>query len=186
MSREEVEAVRQEIAVSARSHRRLEERLGLRFPRALARLAQAVFRLSSRSPLRQAAIRRVARLGMEATNRGDFEAAFMLYHSEVEVIEPAQVVGLGLDPISHGREGRIHVQRRWNAEWQGLRLEPKEVIDLGDRLLVLSRMKGIGTNSGAAFDTDVVNVLLVSGGQVIREEIFLDRAEALEAVGLSE
>jgi ketosteroid isomerase-like protein len=131
-------------------------------------------------------IRRVVCLAVEATNREDFEAAFAFHHPEVEVIEPPDVVKLGLDPVSRGREGRIRVQRRWNAEWDGLRIEPEHVTDLGDRLLVVSRMKGSGLKSGASFDSDLANLVELSAGRPIREQIFLDRAEAFEAAGLRE
>jgi ketosteroid isomerase-like protein len=122
-------------------------------------------------------------LGFEAINRGDFESAFALYDPEIEVIEPPEVVKLGLDPVSRGREGRIRVQQRWHAEWDELRFEPEELTDLGDRLLVVSRMKGRGLNSGAAFDNDFANLLTLRDGRVIREQIFLDRAKAIEAAG---
>jgi ketosteroid isomerase-like protein len=175
----------QPIVVSARSHRRFEERVALRFAPAAALMARAVFSLSPRSRLRRAAIGRMARLGVEATNRGDFEAAFAFYHHDVEVVEPPQVTNLGLDPVPRGREGRIIVQRRWQAEWDEFRLEPEHVTDLGDRLLLVSRMKGSGLASGAAFDSDMANVLTLSAGRVIREEMFLDRNQAFAAVGLS-
>src|SRR5437660_12837635 len=110
MLQENREIVRQPIAVGVQSRRRLEERLALRFPRALARMSRAVLRLRPRSRLRHAMLRRVTQLGFEAINRGDFEAAFALYHPEIEVIEPAEGVGLGLDPVPRGREGRIRVQ----------------------------------------------------------------------------
>jgi len=186
MSQENVEVVRQSIAVSARSRRRLEERLALRFPGVLALLAQAVFRSRPHSRLRRAVVRHVVRLGFEAINRGDFEAAFAAYHPDIEVIEPPQVVKLGLDPVSRGRAERIHVQRRWHAEWSELQFEPDELFDLGNRLLVTARMKGSGLSSEAAFDNDFANLVTLSAGRAVREELFLDRAEALEAVGLRE
>jgi ketosteroid isomerase-like protein len=131
-------------------------------------------------------LRHIVQVGFEAINRGDFEAAFALYGPEIEVIEPPEAMGLGLNPLSRGREGRIRVQQRWHAEWGELRFEPEELIDLGDCLLVVSRMKGRGLSSGAAFDTDIANVLVISDGRVIREQIFLDRAKAIEAAGVEE
>jgi len=47
-------------------------------------------------------------------------------------------------------------------------------------------MKGIGNSSGAAYDNDFANLVTLAAGRAIREELFLDRARALEAVGLSE
>jgi len=55
---------------------------------------------------------------------------FALYHPDIEVIEPPEVIKLGLDPLSRGRAGRIRVQRRWHAEWGELRFEPDEILDL--------------------------------------------------------
>jgi ketosteroid isomerase-like protein len=177
---------RQRIVVGARSRRRFEERVALRLPPVAALVARAMSSLSPNSRLRRALVGRIARLGVEATNRGDFEAAFAFYHPDIEVVEPPQVTNLGLDPVSRGREGRILVQRRWQAEWGEFRLEPEHLTDLGDRLLLVSRMKGRGLASGAAFDSDMANLLTLSAGRIIREEMFLDRNQAFAAVGLAE
>jgi ketosteroid isomerase-like protein len=185
MSEENVEIVRQTIAVRAHSRRRVEERLGLRFPRALAFLAGAVWRLPPRSWVRQAMIRRAVRLGVEATNRGDYEASFFLYHRDCETIFASQLATVG-EPGTRGREERIRWQRRWSADWGEFRIEPEELIDLGGRQLVIGRMKGSGLSSGAPVDNDYGQLWTISAGRVIREQIFMDHGEALEAAGLSE
>jgi len=130
MSQGNMEVVRQPVAVRAGSHRRWQERFALRFPRIVAFFAAAVFRSRPHSRLRSAVVCHVVRLGFEAINREDFEAAFALYHPDIEVIEPPEVIKLGLDPLSRGRAGRIRVQRRWHAEWGELRFEPDEILDL--------------------------------------------------------
>jgi hypothetical protein len=117
MSEENAEVVRQAITVRAHTRRRLEEHLALRFPRVVALVARPVFRLPPRSRLRQAYLRRAVQLGFEALNRDDVEAAFAIYHPEVELELPKEFVGLGLDPPDRGREERVSFERRWNAEW---------------------------------------------------------------------
>jgi ketosteroid isomerase-like protein len=185
VSQEKVEVVRQPIAVRAHTRRRLEERLGLRFPRALALLVRSVLRLRPRSRLRQELIRRGVQLGFEAVNRGDYEAAFMLYHPEVEHTTPPLFAGLGVESVTRGREERVRFQRRWSAEWGEVRFEPEEIIDLSDgRVLALGRAKGIGLGSGAAFENERANLGTHSAGRVIREQVFTDHAEGLEAAGL--
>jgi hypothetical protein len=62
-------------------------------------------------------LRRATQAGFEALNRGDYEAAFTLYHPDGELITPPGFVGLGFDPLYRGREERIDFQRRWTAEW---------------------------------------------------------------------
>jgi ketosteroid isomerase-like protein len=89
--------------------------------------------------------------------------------------------------VVRGREARVDFQRRWRAAWGEFRFVPEELIDLGDgRALVAGRMKGRGLSSDAAVDSDWAYLATVSAGRVIREQVFLDRGEALDAVGLSE
>lgn len=95
MSQEHAEVVRQPVATRLQSRRRLEERLGLRFPAALALLSRAVWRLPPRSRLRQATLRRTVQLGNAAISRGDYEAAFGIYDERVELIVPRQFLTLG-------------------------------------------------------------------------------------------
>jgi ketosteroid isomerase-like protein len=186
MPQENVEIVRQPIAVRPQSRRHLEERLGLRFPAALALVSRAFWRLPPRSRLRRAVIRRVVQLAYEATNREDYEAAFGVYHPDVELMVPAQFTALGFDTRYRGRQERIDFQRRWTAEWGEVRFEPEEVIDLGSRVLVIARMTGSGLGSGAAVDSEWANLITISAGWGIREQAFMDHGEALEAAGLQE
>jgi ketosteroid isomerase-like protein len=186
MSQENVEIVRQPIAVRAQSRRRLEERLGLRFPRALSFLARMVWQLPPRSRLRQAIIRRAVRLGTEATNRGDYEATFTLFHPDIELIPAPEQVGLGQDPLYRGRAERLRFQRRWSAEWGEFQFEPEEIVDLGSRLLLVGRIEASGLSSGAAVDSEWATLFTISAGRVIREQPFFDRAKALQAAGLRE
>ena len=187
MSQANVEVVRQPITVGAHTRRRLEERLALRLPRASALVSRAALRLPPRSRLRRMFIRRAAQLAFEAVNRRDYEAAFARFHPEVEFEFPPQLGGLGLDAIDRGREARIRFEERWRAEWGDFQLKPAEIVDLGDgRLLIVGRMVGRGLTSGAPFENEWGDVDTVSAGRVIRQQIFLDHAEALEAAGLSE
>jgi ketosteroid isomerase-like protein len=187
MSEQNVDVVRQPLTLRTYTRRRLEERLALQFPRALGLLVRAVLRLSPRSRLRQVIVRRSAQLGFEALNRDDVEAAFALYHPEVELNLPKEFVGLGLDPPDRGREERVSFERRWNAEWGRLRYELDEIIDLGDdRVLLVGRFEGSGPSSGAGFDNEFAEIFTFSAGQVIREQAFFNHAEALEAAGLPE
>jgi len=186
MSKENVEAVRQPIAVRHTSRRRLDERLASRLPRSVAFLFRGVLRLPPSSRLRRAVIRHGVQRAVEATNRGDFEAAFALHAPHVELNSPPEMVGLGEEAVTRGREERVRFQRSWTAQWGEVRLEPDEVTDLGDHVLVVGRMRGSGLSSGAGFDNEWANLTTLSAGRVIREQIFRDHDEALEAVGLRE
>jgi ketosteroid isomerase-like protein len=187
MSQENVEIVRQPIALKGRSRRGLEERIYLRFRSVVTFVTRALWQLPPRSRPRRAFLLRAAHLGFAALNRGDFESSFLLYHPDVEFITPPRLVGLGFDPVYRGIEGRIDFQRRWTAEWGEMRFEPEEMLDLGDQLLFVGSVKGSGLSSGAAFESDNWAALsTISAGRVIREQPFFDRREALQAAGLRE
>jgi ketosteroid isomerase-like protein len=97
-------------------------------------------------------------------------------------------VALGTFPERlFGREERIRSERGWREGWDDFRYEPEELIDLADqRVLMLGRMIGSGRASGAVLESEWADLLTFSRGQVIREQVFFSRAEALDAAGLSE
>ena len=62
--------------------------------------------------------------------------------------------------------------------------EPRELIDLGDRVVVLQREQRRGRHSGVEIQADTASVLWLRDGKVWRCQGYMDQAEALEAVGL--
>jgi ketosteroid isomerase-like protein len=191
MSQEKAEiahsnVVRQPIRVRASNHRRPEERLFLRFPWLVPPVSRLLFALAPRSRLRKAGIRRLSRLALEGANRGDYAAVFATLPDHFEVVTPRELVQVGFEPRYRGREGRMRMQQTWVAELGEFHQEGKEVIDAGDRLVLLARMRGTGASSGAAFDSEIAYLLTVFGGRIVREQSFRDHREALKAAGLSE
>ena len=174
------------MAATSRTHRSVEERLGLRFPRLLIFTARLVWRQPSRR-LRWAAVRRVLRLAWESFNRGDYEATFMLYGPDTESVG-ADVWGtIGVGMRTRGHDDRLAYQRSVAAEWERLRFEPEETVEVGeDRFLSIGRMAGVGRASGATVETPWAVLVTIEDGTVRREQIFIDCDEALEAAGLRE
>jgi ketosteroid isomerase-like protein len=58
--------------------------------------------------------------------------------------------------------------------------------DLGDRVLVLGRLKARGKGSGAPVDTQYAGIFDFRGDKIWRYRVYLDRAEGLRAAGLCE
>jgi ketosteroid isomerase-like protein len=56
----------------------------------------------------------------------------------------------------------------------------------GERVLAFTRLTFHGRASGLSIPAETGNVYEVEEGKIRRAQIFFDRAEALEAVGLSE
>jgi ketosteroid isomerase-like protein len=188
MPRNRVEAVRQPLPVAVTSRRTLEQQL-VRFPlvvKFLARLLWGLWLLlPPASRLRKAMARHYIKGCLEALNRGDLEAAFALFHPNVQSTWDGRSVPIGIEPVAHGWKARFDLQRCWNAEWRDWQFRPRELIDLCDgRLLITGQVKGIGLSSGIAVDQHCDFLYTISGGLAIREQIFLDdHSEALAAAG---
>ena len=184
---ENVEVVRYPLTVRATSGRRLDERLALRFPRVTVFLAHAVLRLPGRSRLRRALTVHAFQRAIEARNRYDSEVWLVAHHPECRVSFTEEFRSLGIEPDHSSREARIRFEEAWRDEWGELRLAPELAITIGhERAVVVGRATGSGPSSGVPFDSDWGCLLTFDAGQVVGEEHFLDRAQALEAAGLPE
>jgi ketosteroid isomerase-like protein len=185
MSQENVDPVRVPLRVGERSTRTFDQRLAIRVPGVVAPLQRLIARLSPSSRLRRALMVRGMQNGFEAYNRGDLQVCVLIYHPDVEFRYPEGTVGLKAH--YRGLEGYREFQADWAGSWGEQRIEPHELIDLGDRFLVLGEIVARGESSGlsltqhhamlSTFDKD---------GKVIRQHDYFDHAEALEAAGLSE
>jgi ketosteroid isomerase-like protein len=83
-----------------------------------------------------------------------------------------------------GRDAVIAARRRWWSEWRSYRVEPREFIDAGDCVLVVTEESGRGPQSDAAITGRFFNVFTLLEGKVVRFEEYRDRAEAFAAAGL--
>ena len=64
--------------------------------------------------------------------------------------------------------------------------EVEKLIDAGDQVLAVIREREIGRASGVPVESTHLAVWRLADGKVARMQIFDDRQQALEAVGLSE
>ncbi len=187
LERAPVTVVRSPLRVRPASSRTLDERISLRFPA----LADIGFRLLTRLPptsrIRQAALSRAMRMAIEAYNRGDLEAASRGFHPDLEYYPYKEFVEAALaEPCYHGPAGyRAYITATYDV-WggQGVRLEPTELIDMGDRLVLLADMPMRAQASGVSLSERYAAVMKIKDGKVIEQRDFLDQAEALELAGL--
>lgn len=190
MSRENVEVVRKPLRVRGRSSRTLDERLLVRFPRLAAayvpRVARWIDKLPPGSRLRQALLWRAMRGAMEAWNRRDLDVLLLGLHPECEHRPPREFVEAGLwEPSYRGREGYRRLMAGWSDVGTHAQLVPTEFIDLGDRLVLLSRMSASSSHLGGVPVTrSYASVFALKDGRAISVTEYVDHAAALEAVGL--
>jgi len=74
----------------------------------------------------------------------------------------------------------------WLAPWASYRTEIAELIDVGERVVVLVRDYGKREADAPEVELRGAAIWTVRGGRIVRAESYADRAEALASVGLAE
>jgi len=90
--------------------------------------------------------------------------------------------GRVLRGLTEIRQDYESVEKTWDEH----QIEPQEFIDAGDRVVVFLREYQRGKRSGIELTIDTAVVVDLLDGRIVRIQGFMDRAAALEAVGLSE
>jgi ketosteroid isomerase-like protein len=125
------------------------------------------------------------REGYDAFNRRDFEPWIALYDEEVEFFDLAEA------PDARAFRGHAGV-REWIAKLQEawgesfVRFEPQSIVEGHGVVVVDTRAKAVGGGSGVPIEMTFHTVLHWRDQKIVRCSSFTDRAEALEAAGLSE
>ena len=180
------EAVRQPLRARAHSRRTLDQRLAIRFPW-LARPMFVLFDgLPPSSRLRRRFAARTIRLAVEAYNRRDLEAVTIGFAPEAEYYPYREFVEAGLaEHCYRGPEGyREYIDATQDVWGDEVRLYPTELIDLGDRFVLLAEMPMRAQGSGIPLMETYACVSTLKDGRLVRQQDFLSQAEALAAVGL--
>ena len=127
----------------------------------------------------------IVRRMYEFWSGGDWEGMVKLVDADVE--QHGTVGGLEEGHISRGID---EIRQRFEAEnievWEEHRIEPVRFIDAGERVVVIQHEYQRGKGSGVEIEIDTASVFNVRGGRIVRIQPYMNPAEALEAVGLSE
>jgi ketosteroid isomerase-like protein len=125
----------------------------------------------------------VVRRMAEAFESGGLNAAREYYHPGIEWHEDPSFPEAD---VYRGVEAVEAYHRQFLREFAEIHYQPRELIEVEDHVITNMWIHGRGKASGAEFDISGWWVYTVREGRVIRVKAYLDRAEALEAVGLRE
>ena len=125
---------------------------------------------------------------VDAFNTRDLERFASKLHADVEWI-PALITRAEAGPENEFRG--VDGFWRWIAATEEamseFKVEAEAYRDLrDDRVLVLGRVMGRGRTSGAEVRAELGQIFTFRDGKLVSYRGYLDRAEALEAAGLSE
>jgi ketosteroid isomerase-like protein len=124
----------------------------------------------------------VVRRSLEAFNRGDFEAVFKDAAPDFEY-DLSRAVGPWRGV--YGRDGALSMIREIVESWEWVRVEPHELIEVGEHVVVPWTLRGEGRD-GIEVEARFTWVCTIRDGLIMRICLYQEREEALEAAGLSE
>jgi ketosteroid isomerase-like protein len=128
----------------------------------------------------------IVETAIEAFNRRDISALVDLSQEDLEIVSALAAANLGVATF-RGTEGWTGYFAAMDETWEEWRIEDFEVIDAGDdRVACLCRLAGRGKHSGVPVERAVGITFETRQARLWRIRSYLDPADALEAVGLSE
>jgi ketosteroid isomerase-like protein len=172
---------------TTRKHRTLDERIFVRFPAAYRKFAAFWSRLPPGSRLRRLLLLRLAAKGASAANRRDFDVVLTGFDPEIDLLIARG--GLNVPDYAgqhHGHAGYREAWQKLLEAFEDLTWEPQELIDLGDRLILVNRWTAHGAGSGVPVSQLMFHLYTFRRGLVVKQEDFADGGGALEAAGLRE
>jgi ketosteroid isomerase-like protein len=122
---------------------------------------------------------------LAAWERGDFETGASWHSPDIqfETFMPDS----NERRRAEGLAGLEVFGREWFSQWREYRIVADDVRAVGDeQVFAAVRQFGIGKQSGAVVESDGYVVCTLREGRITKMSLHYDRAEALEAVGLSE
>jgi ketosteroid isomerase-like protein len=100
---------------------------------------------------------------------------------DVVMIAPNDILGGG---VVRGREALERHLQDLTETFDNFRVEVEQIFDHGDRILAFVRLRGRAHGSGIPLDVPLAHLWTVRDGVATEQHIYVDREEALEAVGL--
>ena len=102
-------------------------------------------------------------------------------HEQFEYVNPESAVEPG---TRHGHAGWLSVGESADRAFSEMELDPYEVIEAGDRILVLTIFHARGRDSGVELKVPEQHVFTFRDGKIVRLEWFHDEEAARRAAGL--
>ena len=88
--------------------------------------------------------------------------------------------------IYEGHAGLVRLRRDIDEVWEAWSRTTEQIIDAGERVVVIETVRGRGRGSGVEVTQRGAFIYTVRDGQVIHVELYPDPQAALKAVGLEE
>jgi ketosteroid isomerase-like protein len=120
----------------------------------------------------------------EAINHADVDGILRLQADDVEWHGPQPFPDLA--GPHHGHDGVRAYAARISDAWKEFSIHAERFVEVGNRVLVLTRERGLGRRSGIEVQSrPTAHLWTLHDGVVVRFQVFWDREEGLREAGLT-
>ncbi len=119
----------------------------------------------------------------EAVTRNDLDAAYSCLHPDIEFHTYAESPAAG---VYRGRDAVRKYNEDLFKQFESVRHEIEEVVDAGERVVVLSTQHAVPKGGQQEIDVHMAEVWTMRDNLLAERHSYSTRDEALEAAGLSE
>jgi ketosteroid isomerase-like protein len=126
----------------------------------------------------------IVRRAYEAFSRAGLDGLLEHFHPDAEYDITAAIGPFA--GMYYGQAAIRNFLADYFETWEYVRMEPEDIIDVGeDHVVVLLRMYMRGKGSGVEVEAQTNNVWTLRDGKAVRMAVYNNRAEALQAAGVS-
>jgi ketosteroid isomerase-like protein len=129
----------------------------------------------------------IVRRMYEAWLASDFSTVYATLDESIELNPDPEAAWVGIGEVYRGHDGMRSYMRSVYEAFDEYRPEIEQLIDAGDQVLTLAIEHGRGRGSGAEVEAHkTAHLWTLRDGKAVRLDLYLNRDEALKAVGLEE
>jgi ketosteroid isomerase-like protein len=122
----------------------------------------------------------IVRRSLDAFSRQGPEAVLPFLDPAIVVVDPDLPGGGRFE----GHDGFLAFLGQVLDAFDEYRVEPEEIFDAGERVVVFLHHQGRGKESGAPIELRDAHVWTIAEDKATRIDLYLDRGDALQAAGL--
>lgn len=119
--------------------------------------------------------------GYAAFAAGDVQSTLALLHPDIEVEVHTERPDMR-SSVYHGHEGFLANFSELTEVFDDFKIEPQEIADRDERIMVIVRAAGRGRTSGVSIEARLFHLWTIVDGLATRLEVHSDRKEALAAL----
>ena len=123
---------------------------------------------------------------VDAFNAQDPEAALAVLHENVEWRPAFTGGGVVEGAVYHGHAGFRRYLEDLSETWGQIEGYIDEMREVGNRLLLLAHMRFVGRASGVDMTEEITGIFTFREGKVATAQYYVDRRDALAALGIDE